>query len=168
MQSGLIGCNGKNKPGSNIDRQPHNRLHGGNCRAMAYFQATAVPLAGNKEIKKMLPSWKALPRRGASQRTAPLQGKGSRQRWAPPPNKATHVDLLNDFKMYFFSEVICCSVSSAFSKYIAHLWWWTIITREEREKEPSFSNVLGSPPSSMGESWGYGDFQGWSVCEKNV
>lgn len=99
MWSSLIGCNGKNKPGSNTDKQPHNKLQGGNCKEMAYFQATGLSCSAGWEQgdKKDTPSWKALPRRGASQWMAPMQGKGSWQRWASPPNKATHVDLLDDF-----------------------------------------------------------------------
>lgn len=49
MHSDLIGCKGKNKPESSIDKKPHNKLQGGNCRPMAYVQATGLSCSAGWE-----------------------------------------------------------------------------------------------------------------------
>lgn len=49
MWPDLIGCNGKNKPESSVDKKPHNELRGGNCRAMACVQATGLSCSAGWE-----------------------------------------------------------------------------------------------------------------------
>lgn len=49
MLPDLISCNGKNKPESSIDKKPHSKLQGGNCRAMAQVQATGLSCSAGRE-----------------------------------------------------------------------------------------------------------------------
>lgn len=49
MHSDLMGSSGKNKPESSTDKKPHNKLQGGNCRPMAFVQATGLSCSAGRE-----------------------------------------------------------------------------------------------------------------------
>lgn len=113
MQSSLIGCIGKNKPGSYIDKQSHNKPQEGKWNGIFPSHRTQLFCWLVTRRSKRSPQMKGSLQKRSQLSSGPcVQKNRNWQRWASPSNTATHVDLI----LKYIFIVLFCFILFLYSK----------------------------------------------------